>query len=87
MIDVGKTARKIVISLIGIPLLIVGIILIPLPGPGLLICFVALFILSSGFDWAKTYQHKIKVKFQEIYSEAKARADKIEKLGDKRDKQ
>lgn len=44
--------------LVGIPLLIVGIILIPLPGPGLLVCFAALVVLSWEFEWAEKHRNK-----------------------------
>ncbi|MDB5176254.1 MAG: hypothetical protein JWM81_1112 [Candidatus Saccharibacteria bacterium] len=71
--------RKIAALVIGIPLLIVGIILIPAPGPGLLVCFLALFILSREFSWANTQFQKIKVKIQKIYTDSKQRADRIGK--------
>lgn len=75
------SARKVVISLIGFPLFILGIILIPIPGPGLLVSFLALLILSLEFDWADTQLAKIKKALKKIYETAKARADKIENLG------
>jgi uncharacterized protein (TIGR02611 family) len=83
MRQVWKSARKIIISLIGFPLFIVGVILIPIPGPGLLISFLALFILSLEFDWANKQLDKIKKALKKIYETAKARADRIENLGDK----
>lgn len=79
MSRIRHVARKLIVAAIGIPLLVVGIILIPLPGPGLLICFAAFFILSLEFDWAKGYLEKIKSKFKEIFDVAKQRADSIEK--------
>ncbi|MEO5499319.1 MAG: PGPGW domain-containing protein [Candidatus Saccharimonadales bacterium] len=75
----AKFARQILVAVIGFPLLIIGIILIPLPGPGILICFIALFILSWGFDWAEKYLEKCKDVFRTIYEKAKERAEKIEK--------
>lgn len=81
-----KLLRKIGVSLIGVPLLVVGIILIPAPGPGLLICFLAFGILSLEFDWAGRYFARAKRQLIEIYKAAKARADKIENL-DKRKKE
>lgn len=70
-------------GLVGFPLLVIGLILIPLPGPGILVCFVAFFILSFGFDWAGKYLEKCKVIFRKIYTQAKARADRIEGNPDK----
>jgi uncharacterized protein (TIGR02611 family) len=71
--------RKIAALLIGLPLLVVGIILIPAPGPGLLVCFLALFILSREFSWANTQFEKIKTKLHKIYTDSKQRADRIGK--------
>jgi uncharacterized protein (TIGR02611 family) len=47
-----KRWRKIVVGVAGIPVLIVGIIAIPYPGPGWLIVFAGLGILSTEFPWA-----------------------------------
>jgi uncharacterized protein (TIGR02611 family) len=71
--------RKVLVLAFGLPLLLVGIILIPLPGPGLVLCFLGLMVLSLEFDVAKKYLDKTKDAFRRIYKEAKARADKIEK--------
>ena len=70
--------RKLIVLLIGLPILVVGIILIPLPGPGLLICFIGLFVLSFEFQFAHRYLEQIKNDFRKIYKEAKERADRIE---------
>ena len=74
----AKFGRQIISALIGIPLLIIGIILIPLPGPGVLVSFLALLVLSWGFDWAHQYVEKCKDFFRNLYKEAKERADRFE---------
>ena len=71
--------RKFIALMVGLPILVVGIILIPLPGPGLVICFIGLFVLSLEFDLAKGYLNRTKEAFRKIYKEARERADKIEK--------
>jgi uncharacterized protein (TIGR02611 family) len=73
--------KKIIFGVIGFPLLALGVILIPLPGPGLIVCFLALFILSFAFDFAHSYLDKIKKEFKKIYAQAKARAEKFENRG------
>lgn len=75
----AKFTKQILSAAIGLPMLVIGIILIPLPGPGLLVSFIALFILSWGFESAKLHLDRIKAVFRKLYTEAKARADKIEK--------
>lgn len=48
-----KGAKKIVTGIIGGLVLLVGIIAIPYPGPGWLIVFAGLAILSTEFEWAQ----------------------------------
>lgn len=74
-----KIIRQIVVAAIGIPLLIIGIILIPVPGPGLLVCFIALLILAAEFDSLKPMRDKVKAKLKDIYDKAKERQDRINK--------
>jgi uncharacterized protein (TIGR02611 family) len=50
-----KYARKIFVALAGTVVLIIGIILIPLPGPGLLVCLAAFLIYSLEFEWFKPH--------------------------------
>lgn len=65
--------RKFVAALIGIPLIILGIILIPLPGPGLLVSFAGLFVLSLEFDWVKPHMERVKREMKKIVDKAKER--------------
>lgn len=48
-----RTLYRAVIGVLGFATIIVGIILLPLPGPGWLIIFAGLGLLSTEFDWAK----------------------------------
>jgi uncharacterized protein (TIGR02611 family) len=84
---IKKVAKKLIVSLIGFPLLLIGIILIPLPGPGLIVTFLAALLLSLEFDWANKRVEQAKTVFRRIYADAKARADRIENYGEsKKDK-
>lgn len=74
-----RVLRKIIVALIGFPLLALGIILIPLPGPGLLTCLAALLILSLEFDWVAPYLDKGKAQLRKITAEAKAKKEAIDK--------
>lgn len=78
-----KAIRKLTIGLIGFPLLAAGIVLIPLPGPGVLLSFIALFILSLEFEWANRYFTKTKSVLSKVVKDAKARQDRINKRFDK----
>jgi uncharacterized protein (TIGR02611 family) len=70
-----KAARKIGVALVGFPLLVVGIILIPLPGPGLLVCAAALFILALEFEWAEKHLKYVKDKLKYIIEKSKPNFD------------
>lgn len=76
--------KKIVAAAIGVPLLVLGLILIPLPGPGLLTTFIALFILSLAFERPKKHLESSKAMLRKMYDEAKKRADAIEQKGNKK---
>lgn len=72
MSKTASAVRKIAVALIGIPILVLGIILIPLPGPGLLISLLGLIILSTEFDWAKGPADKAKAAVKSLIDKAKA---------------
>ncbi len=61
-----KTLRKIVIGIVGVLVVILGFILIPLPGPGLLVIVAGLAILSLEFEWADRQLSKIKQKLETV---------------------
>jgi uncharacterized protein (TIGR02611 family) len=87
MVRVYSYIRKIVVLVIGVPLFVIGIILIPLPGPGLLVCFLALFIISLEYDFAKPHVERIKQELKKIWDtrhrfDQSERADEAE--GDKK---
>ena len=47
-----KNVKKVAVGIVGTVVLLVGIIAIPYPGPGWLIVFAGLAILSTEFEWA-----------------------------------
>lgn len=47
--------RKALVVAAGVPLVLLGFVMIPLPGPGLLVIVGGLFVLSLEFDWAKRH--------------------------------
>lgn len=44
---------KILITVLGVLIVIIGLILVPLPGPGWLIVFIGLTILGTEYHWAR----------------------------------
>ena len=48
----GRLAWRIGATLVGVALIVGGIVLLPLPGPGWLIIFAGLGILATEYEWA-----------------------------------
>lgn len=46
-------AYRAVVGLVGAAVVLLGLLLVPLPGPGWLVVFVGLAILASEFAWAR----------------------------------
>lgn len=44
---------KVLITIIGVLVVVIGLILVPLPGPGWLIVFIGMTILGSEYHWAR----------------------------------
>ncbi len=44
---------RVIVGIVGATIIVIGIILLPLPGPGWLIIFGGLFVLSTEFAWAE----------------------------------
>jgi uncharacterized protein (TIGR02611 family) len=52
-----EVAYRAVIAVLGFAIIITGIALIPLPGPGWLIVFAGLALLATEFAWAERLLH------------------------------
>lgn len=70
---VPRVVRQAVIGIVGIVVIIIGIILVPLPGPGWGIIFVGLAILSSEFIWAERLRTWTIQKFKSAFEALKQR--------------
>jgi uncharacterized protein (TIGR02611 family) len=55
-----KKVRKLVVGVIGFTVLLIGIVMIVLPGPAFIVIPVALAILATEFVWARILMKKIK---------------------------
>ena len=49
----GAQVKKVVILLVGVTVVLAGVALLALPGPGVLVIIVGLLILSTEFEWAQ----------------------------------
>ena len=50
-----KTARRIVVTVVGVTVILVGVALLVLPGPAFIVIPVGLAILSVEFAWARRW--------------------------------
>lgn len=50
---IGRNAKRVAVTIAGFTVVIVGLILVPLPGPGWLIVFAGLAILATEYVWAQ----------------------------------
>ena len=58
-----KQAKRVGIAVIGGIVLLAGIVMIPYPGPGWLVVFAGLGILSTEFEWAQDVLHFARKKY------------------------
>jgi len=72
----AKFLRRIAIGTLGFSILVVGLILIPLPGPGLLVTVAGLFILSLEFAWAEKHFQRVKTAQKKVIDAAKNNRNK-----------
>jgi uncharacterized protein (TIGR02611 family) len=61
-----RPARKIIILVVGLTLLLCGGIMLITPGPGLLLILAGLSVLALEFVWARRLLRKIKAKGNEL---------------------
>jgi uncharacterized protein (TIGR02611 family) len=48
----GRIGWRIVVTILGVAMVAVGIVLLPLPGPGWVIIFAGLGLLATEYEWA-----------------------------------
>jgi uncharacterized protein (TIGR02611 family) len=63
MTNKGPTFRRLLVGIIGGIVLLIGLLLIFLPGPAFIVIPAGLAILATEFSWAKELLAKIKKKF------------------------
>lgn len=74
---VRRILKSIVAAAVGLPVLALGIVLIPLPGPGVLVTIFGLFILSFGFESVKQPLDRYANKIKQLYKQTKQRYDEF----------
>ena len=62
MIETLKKVRRIIVGIVGFTILVIGVLLLVLPGPAFLVIPLGLGILATEFVWAKKLLKKVKAK-------------------------
>jgi len=50
----GRSAKRIAVAVLGTVLVVGGVAMLALPGPGLLVVLAGLAVLANEFAWAKS---------------------------------
>jgi uncharacterized protein (TIGR02611 family) len=61
----GRFAWRFIVTLLGVVVIAGGIVLLPLPGPGWLIIFAGLGLLSTEYEWARRLRRFAQAKLAE----------------------
>lgn len=59
--------KKIVVSVVGFTVLIIGILLIVLPGPAFIVIPIGLAILATEYVWANNLLKKVKKEIKKTF--------------------
>ena len=59
MFETLKKVRKVVVAIVGFTILVIGILLLVLPGPAFIVIPIGLGILATQFAWAKGLLKKV----------------------------
>jgi uncharacterized protein (TIGR02611 family) len=73
--SIKDQTQRIIITVLGVVLIVVGIIITPLPGPWSLPLLIAgLAILASEYDWAKDARDWVRVNSRKVANKIKSRS-------------
>lgn len=55
-----RHAKRVIVGVVGITIVLIGLALLVLPGPGLIVVIIGLGILATEFVWARSLLEKAK---------------------------
>jgi tellurite resistance protein TerC len=61
-----RQARRLIVFVVGLTLLLCGVVMLVTPGPGLLLILAGLGLLAVEFVWARRLLRKIKARGEEL---------------------
>ncbi len=57
-----RLLRRVVISLIGVAIVLIGVVLLFIPGPGTLVIIAGLAVLGSEFERPRAWVHALRLR-------------------------
>ena len=63
-----KAARRIVVGVVGLTVLLIGVVMLVTPGPALVVIPVGLAILSIEFTWARAWLKRMRESISNLNS-------------------
>jgi len=67
-LDNIKVVRRVIVSVVGVTVLLIGIALLVLPGPALVVIPVGLAILATEYAWARRWLKKARRMASDVVS-------------------
>jgi uncharacterized protein (TIGR02611 family) len=58
--DLARGARRVAVLVVGLFLLVAGLVMLVLPGPGLLVTMAGLAVLATEFAWARRLLDRVR---------------------------
>lgn len=55
-----RTARRVVVTVVGVTVILIGLAMVVLPGPATIVIPLGLAILGLEFAWARRWLHRVK---------------------------
>lgn len=63
-----KAARRIVVGVVGVTVVLIGVVMLVTPGPALVVIPVGLAILSIEFTWARAWLRRMRESISNLNS-------------------
>lgn len=59
-----RHAKRVIITIVGITVILIAIALFVLPGPGILVLIIGLAILATEYEFARVWLKKLQQKYE-----------------------
>ena len=80
---VGREGLRLIVAVVGFAVVVVGLIIGPIPGPGgSIVVLAGLTILATQFEWARRLLAWVKRRFREVVDRVRRRPDTTEDTAD-----